>query len=237
LGSNIGNQVRKVFEPHLFINATLLPTFETYFGDTNARQNYVCAIGFEPNPHHTTVLNSLQKAYDKCGWKVMFYTETAVAHSSGQVMYFTDQNEKYFEWGGSIIQSRVAKKPVGVTRTIRLADYILQKVVTRKLPYQLGQLDIKPSVLMKMDIEGSELEVLTDLVATGTLQFIDLTMVEFHPSSYKKNDSRADFIDGLKKSVETLTYISHKLRLQSVINVSTLDDESYANVTFPLPRC
>jgi len=122
-------------------------------------------------------------------------------------------------------------------RTIRLADYILQKVVTRKLPYQLGQLDIKPSVLMKMDIEGSELEVLTDLVATGTLQFIDLTMVEFHPSSYKKNDSRADFIDGLKKSVETLTYISHKLRLQSVINVSTLDDESYANVTFPLPRC
>ena len=88
-----------------------------------------------------------------------------------------------------------------------------------------------------LDIEGSELEVLTDLVAMGTLQFIDLTMVEFHPSSYKKNDSRADFIDGLKKFVETLTYISQKLRLQSVINVSTLDDESYANVTFPLPRC
>ena len=90
---------------------------------------------------------------------------------------------------------------------------------------------------MKMDIEGSELEVLTDLLATGSLQHVDLTMVEYHPFSFKKNDSRADYIDGLQKSVDTLTYLSKKLRLQSPINVNSLDDESYANVTFPLPRC
>ena len=84
-----------------------------------------------------------------------------------------------------------------------MADFILQKVATRQLPYRLGELDRKPSVLMKMDIEGSELEVLTDLVATGSLQHIDMTMVEYHPSSYKQNDSRADYIIGLKKSVET----------------------------------
>ena len=90
---------------------------------------------------------------------------------------------------------------------------------------------------MKMDIEGSELEVLTDLLATGSLQYVDLTMVEYHPHSFKNNDSRADYIDGLQKSVETLTYLSKKLRLQSQINVNSLDDESYANVTFPLPRC
>ena len=116
LGSNIGNQVRKVYEPHLFINASILPTFDKYFGNANSRQNLVCAIGFEPNPHHTTVLKSLQYAYENCGWKTTFHTTTAVAHSDGAVTFYTDENEKYFEWGGSIIESRVAKKPVGVTR-------------------------------------------------------------------------------------------------------------------------
>ena len=116
LGSNIGNQVRKIYEPHLFINASLLPIFEKFFGDPTVRQKHVCAIGFEPNPHHTTVLRSLQYAYEKCGLKVTFYTTTAVAHSDGAVTFYTDENEKYFEWGGSIIESRVAKKPVGVTR-------------------------------------------------------------------------------------------------------------------------
>merc|ERR1712018_880570 len=110
--------------------------------------------------------------------------------------------------GGSIIKSRVARRPVGVARTIRLADFILQKVATRKLPYySLGEMSKKPSVLMKMDIEGSELEVLTDLVSTGSLQYIDMTMVEYHPSNYKRNDSRADYITGLQKSMETLTYL------------------------------
>lgn len=33
---------------------------------------------------------------------------------------------------------------------------------------------------MKMDIEGSEVEVLTDLLLTGAMAHIDATMVEFH---------------------------------------------------------
>ena len=33
---------------------------------------------------------------------------------------------------------------------------------------------------MKMDIEGSEVEVLPDLAITGALQYIDVLIVEFH---------------------------------------------------------
>ena len=43
-----------------------------------------------------------------------------------------------------------------------------------------------------LQVNFSELEVLTDLLATGSLQFVDLTMVEYHPYSFKKNDSRAE---------------------------------------------
>ena len=57
---------------------------------------------------------------------------------------------------------------------IRLADYILHKVTTRKLPRSINAevLEQKPNVVMKLDIEGSELEVLTDLLVTSA--FIEL---------------------------------------------------------------
>ena len=31
---------------------------------------FVCAVGWEPNPDHTPVLNRLEQAYNNCGWKV-----------------------------------------------------------------------------------------------------------------------------------------------------------------------
>ena len=34
---------------------------------------------------------------------------------------------------------------------------------------------------MKMDIEGSEVEVLPDLALTGALQHVDAVMTEWHP--------------------------------------------------------
>ena len=122
---------------------------------------------------------------------------------------------------------------------IRLADYVLNKVVKRKLPRSLTSDDTnrKPNVVMKMDIEGSELEVLTDLLVSGALQHIDLAMVEYHSYAFGSDDVRSGFLKGLEKAMDTLTYLSHKLRLKSTLNVDFFDDESYANVTFPLPEC
>jgi hypothetical protein len=41
--------------------------------------------------------------------------------------------------------------------------------------------DLNFSVLMKMDVEGAELELLSDLLISGSLQHIDRVMVEYHP--------------------------------------------------------
>ena len=59
-------------------------------------------------------------------------------------------------------------------------------MITRKLPDDLSDkvLEKKPSVVMKLDIEGSELEVLTDLLVTGSLKHIDLLTVEYHARSF-----------------------------------------------------
>ena len=122
---------------------------------------------------------------------------------------------------------------------IRLSDYILKKVITRKLPsfLSLEAMNIKPNVVMKMDIEGSELEVLTDLVVTGSLQHIDLALLEYHSQNFYPRDFRSSAISGLEKAIDTLNYLSRTLRLKNVFNVKEFNDESYATVNYPLPEC
>ena len=56
VGSNIGVQVRKLFEPHLYPKAKVQKIFDHFFGPIELRSESVCAVGFEPNPNHTTYL-------------------------------------------------------------------------------------------------------------------------------------------------------------------------------------
>ena len=173
VGSNVGIQVRKLFEPKLYPNAQIISVFDSYFGpiDTNGkRNNTVCAIGFEPNIHHTKALKDIEQAHKSCGWRSQFYTETAAAHDYGLISFLSDNDLNNLEWGGNIIaDQRNSQGTVsGTVKKMRLADYILERVMTRKIPESVNM--EYPSVLMKVDIEGSELEVLIDMIVSGALQ-------------------------------------------------------------------
>jgi hypothetical protein len=82
----------------------------------------------------------------------------------------SDNDMADFEWGGSIVQDQKSwtGTVTGLAKKMRLADFVLERVLTRKLPKVNSTKP--PSVVMKMDIEGSELEVTTDLIVTGALQ-------------------------------------------------------------------
>ena len=55
--------------------------------------------------------------------------------------------------------------------------------------------------------------------------------------SFAKDDVRSSFLEGLEKAVDTITYLSKKLRLKNPINVQSFDDESYDKVQYSLPKC
>ena len=58
VGSNIGVQVRKLYQPELFPNASVLEVFDGAFGRmANRNLSQLCAVGFEPNPKHSTLLS------------------------------------------------------------------------------------------------------------------------------------------------------------------------------------
>ena len=60
VGSNIGVQLRKLYEPRLYPHAQVLPIFDRLFGTDSGSRCGVCALGFEPNPHHAARLARLQ---------------------------------------------------------------------------------------------------------------------------------------------------------------------------------
>lgn len=83
VGSNIGVQVRILFEQDKYPNAAINPIFNLKFGHINERHNLeknegkvICAVGFEPNGKHTEYIKSVENAYRKCGWRAHFMTET-----------------------------------------------------------------------------------------------------------------------------------------------------------------
>jgi hypothetical protein len=49
--------------------------------------------------------------------------------------------------------------------------------------------------LLKIDVEGSEIQIMEDLLETGTIQFVKQMVIEFHPS--KITGDIQDLLDAL----------------------------------------
>ena len=81
-------------------------------------------------------------------------------------------------------------------RAIDLAAFIQTTVLGRRMPppappRMLAEAEtddegvLTPSVVMKMDIEGSEFSVVSKLLSTGVLCSLDAAVVEWHDERYK----------------------------------------------------
>ena len=76
---------------------------------------------------------------------------------AGMTNFYTDNWASKEEWGAGILESNnnIDSVTSDKVKVMRLASFILEKVAKRKVPE--GQM--KPAVIMKLDIEGSEIEV------------------------------------------------------------------------------
>ena len=182
----------------------------------------ICAIGFEPNPKHEDRLKKLKNAYLKCGWKIKIFTKTAVSDKNGITTFYSDENEKYNFWGSSIIKhkSRLSQmKTAGDVKLLHLSEYINKFI---------GQ---KTAVVMKMDIEGSEIEVIPDLILRGSFQYLDSVHIEFHNRFYKDDEKRLNKSVATKTLLELLAFTTNRYTLRDV------DNEQFGLTDFDLPKC
>ena len=45
----------------------------------------------------------LEESYNSCDWRLKIFTETAVSDHHGTTEFFSDNDFKHLEWGGSIL--------------------------------------------------------------------------------------------------------------------------------------
>lgn len=240
VGSNVGVQIRKLFEPEKYPGAPVLEIYDEIFGKDRHKRTDVCAVGFEPNVHHTQYLKALEDSYTAKGWRVKIFTETAASTEDGTAEFFFDTwaTPEQHEWGASLIpwQGGMKETPIegakGQKTTVRTLD--LSNFVLKYIAGPLGAHGAARTVVMKMDIEGAEHLLLPHMIITGALCHIDVLFAEYHDwgaiitSTAKMTDT--DFAAFFSEYVEAHDHHACKTRFRS------LDDESYGSSDLPLPE-
>ena len=130
------------------------------------------------------------------------------------------------------LDSKKSAKPI---QLIRLSQFLLDVVGRRKLPTVASSRP--PTVVMKMDIEGSEIDVLPDILFNGGLGAINTLAIEFH--------ERLEIIPARKLAHKQLEEILQKLNdLTKTIKedhynfkILNVDDETYGTSNEKLPHC
>ncbi|CAF2068869.1 unnamed protein product [Rotaria magnacalcarata] len=208
IGTNIGIQIRKLYEPNLYPNAPVLPLFKTVFGHNLTE---VCSIGFEANPLHDNYLKEFENYCLKKHWRVKIFKSTAVSIIEKNISFYTEPgNEVNNQWGASLLAGN-GRKPI-IVPSIDIVSWIKRTVLNRKIPPGFGP----PRILMKTDIEGHDPTVIAHLVLSGIYCSIDLIYGEH-------------FNDEFQKTISVLQQYSNSCKTKLVY----LDDESYFNQRFP----
>ena len=183
LGTNRAVQIRKLYQPHLYPNATVLPRFDQFFG--SAPRCHVCAIGFEPNPHHSKTLDGVEKSLQAAGAPVLIFR--AAASDADSIATFAlpsswGRKSADEDWTASMSTPRYGlRRRAGYLNlkgetTVRTIDVsrILQQV-HKHIRSRRGA-----KIMAKIDCEGAELRIIPHLIQQQTLCLIDFATIEWH---------------------------------------------------------
>lgn len=175
VGTNVGIQFRKLYAPEKYPDALIRDEFVRYFG--GGKREDVCAFGWEPNPHHKADLLRLQDGYRALGRRITINTEAAAGIFDGKGIFKTDGDAKNYEWGSKVepVQPGAAP-PADAVLVVDIAAWIVKNVVHRRVPNATGSLP--PAVVMKLDIEGSDENVLAKMFQLGALCSLDMIYLE-----------------------------------------------------------
>ena len=184
MGTNVGYQIQKLYEPFKFYNNPTNTLFTKYFGNLEQRQQ-VCSFGFEANPLHASTLQRLETYYRTMGRRVTLFAPIAIHTTAGNITFYRDPGaaKKDHEHGASITTATLKdqKNLISViVNTIDIGCFVRREILDRKVPFPSSSnfSHLKPRIVMKSDIEGHDSIVLTHLLNHGVLCDISLVYGE-----------------------------------------------------------
>jgi hypothetical protein len=175
LGTNIGVQLRKLYEPEKYPGSPIHPRFAKWFGGPSFSD--VCAVGFEPNPVHMQRLDFLEHCYAKRkGWRATVLRATAYDSDVSELEFDLDAGSpEHLWWGARLLPTPLPPEGGGERKTTTVPSVNMTR-------FFLDVVFAEPrlAVGVKFDIEGAEYAVLKSLEQGGVLPFIKGATVEWH---------------------------------------------------------
>uniref|UniRef100_A0A383WDS8 Uncharacterized protein n=1 Tax=Tetradesmus obliquus TaxID=3088 RepID=A0A383WDS8_TETOB len=217
IGTNVGVQLRKLYDPQQFPGAAVLPIFDRVFGN---QRSGVCAIGVEANPHHTQYLQTLNSYFKQRGYQALILTEVAASVHSGTASFFLDADSPV-EWGASLTHGKWQKNSkVKAKVRVQLLDLLaIMTEVVRPILHQ----EFAATAVMKLDVEGEEYALFPGLLLSGGLCDLNVLFLEPHREEFRGEG-------GVKMQISEMEEVFAKMRKANphcTVKVTDLDDESY----------
>ena len=160
------------------------------FGTTEPHCD-VCAIGFEPNPHHGEHLDELEKRLRAAGVGVLIF-RAAASDADGIVDFALGNRRNKDRWedlgatasalwrgmaaAGNAKAVSVAVRSIDLARIIHAVHSHLQ----RNHRLSKSRIESPRKIAMKLDVEGNEFQILPHLIRTQSLCKLDSVRIEWH---------------------------------------------------------
>lgn len=191
MGTSVGRQLRKLYEPSLFPGNPTEALYAEVFG--TAHRSDVCAYGFEPNPLHTEPLRALEEAYRRLGITISIMTETAISTKNGTATLYLDHGAggAAHEWGSGLTQNYLAAGSKLKVDTVRVKTLDIAS-------WMAAHTRSAQRIVMKSDIEGLDMEVLDALLASGQLCRISVVYGEHWTPEWQAETESALKRDGCR---------------------------------------
>lgn len=134
---------------------------------------------FEANPLFNPILEKVSAQIAEKNHTIQIFNETAVWTHDGTIDFYLDTvNEKFNFWGSSLDKNHPDVIKSGREKlTVKCVD--LARIL--KLYKE------EDFIVVKMDIEGSEYDLIFDLLKKDALKLIDHMAVEFHSNNERLN--------------------------------------------------
>ena len=138
----------------------------------------------EANPYFNKVLADVKVYCEKLGHTFNLLTTTAAWTKNEKLVFYLDTvNVNVSFWGSSLIKNHPDVVNSGYKNVtvdgIDISD-ILKKYTS------------DDEIVLKMDIEGTEYDLLLHLIKEGSLHLVDLIAIEFHPGVLKDSKNNPE---------------------------------------------
>jgi len=262
IGSNIGVQIRKLFEPSKYrgmdkqkvrhsggVTSKALAIFDDVFGEP--RRCDVCAIGVEPNILHVERLRTLQTRYRAAGAGVLILTRTGASTADSVTRMISPrmpQSTDGHDGKGASVSNpmvsnhlRYRSEYINMTRPPGVAEDLVSLIDTSRLIHdlrkRLSTSNPKGRILMKLDVEGLEYDIVPHLVRTQAICALHMAFLEWHPKVIAWQEHR-NGLNAVGRMIRAERQVAEELSRTShhcAVNLTDLDDETFMADGRPWP--